>query len=591
VNVVRLALASLALAATACRSSGSGTAAGTQSGSPNRLPSAAERAARDREAADERRASGLRLPRYPSDFSRFRPLTRAERTNFTETSRHADVVAFIDSLRTLGSGVHVTSLGRSGQGRDIPVVIASRPLVRTATEAKRLNRPIVFVQGNIHGGEVEGKEALLSLLRDLLVDRNENVLDSLVLVAVPLYNPDGNEAFGPQERNRGSQNGPAIVGQRPNADTLDLNRDYIKAEAPETRAALAFFNVWEPDVFVDLHATNGSYHGFALTYSPSLNPAAFVGGPFARDTLLAEVRRRMRIDYRTEVFDYGNFVSQDSVERGWYTYDHRPRFGTNYYGLRGRPSILAEAYSHDPFDRRIASTYHFLRETLSLIGERGDEVLQTSAEADRRSTGWGTLPASSPRIPVRSEIVSVHREVVRAEVLERTGDSARTEAGVPRGMRRTGRYRAVQMPIYDRFAGTLFRTLPNAYAFGAEEAGVMEQLRRHGIFVEKLDVALELETEHFVVDSVIRSPRPFQKHNEVRLQGRWAREKRTLPAGTFIVRTGQPLAVLALYLLEPESDDGLATWNVFDRSLRVGAPFPVVRVLQPLLGGVSEAGR
>jgi hypothetical protein len=299
----------------------------------------------------------------------------------------------------------------------------------------------------------------------------------------------------------------------------------------------------------------------------------------------------MRVDYRLETFDYGNFVSQDSVERGWYTYDHRPRFGTNYYGLRGRPAILVEAYSHDPFDQRVAATYAFLRETLSLLAERADEVLQTVAEADRRTTGWGTLPASSPRIPVRARMITARREVVRAEILERTGDSTRTEPGVPRGVRRTGRYRAVSMPIYDRFAGTLFRTLPHAYAFAAGHAEVAERMRRHGLFVEKLDVPLELDVEAFTVDSVQRAARPFQKHNEVRLAGRWAREKRTLPAGTFLVRTGQPLSVLALYLLEPESDDGLATWNVFDASLRVGAPFPVVRVVQPVLGGVSEAGR
>ena len=147
------------------------------------------------------------------------------------------------------------------------------------------------------------------------------------------------------------------------------------------------------------------------------------------------------------------------------------------------------------------------------------------------------------------------------------------------------------MPIYDRFAGTHFRTLPHGYAFAAEHAEVAERMRRHGLFVEKLDVPLELDVEAFTVDSVHRAARPFQKHNEVRLAGRWAREKRALPAGTFLVRTGQPLSVLALYLLEPESDDGLATWNVFDAALRVGAPFPVVRVVQPVLGGVSEAGR
>ena len=124
-----------------------------------------------------------------------------------ETSRYADVMAFIDSLKATSRNIYVTTMGRTSQGRDIPIVVISRPIVRTPADAKRLNRPIVYVQGNIHGGEVEGKEALLSLLRDLDHDQYQNVIDSLVIVAAPIYNVDGNEAVGPQEQNRTEQNG------------------------------------------------------------------------------------------------------------------------------------------------------------------------------------------------------------------------------------------------------------------------------------------------------------------------------------------------------------------------------------------------
>jgi len=408
-------------------------------------------------------------------------------------------------------------------------------------------------------------------------------------VAVPIYNADGNERLGPQERNRAEQNGPALVGQRANGDSLDLNRDYVKAEAPETRASLAMFAAWEPDVFVDLHTTNGSYHGYALTYSPPLNPAALVTGPFTRDTLLPELRRRMRLVHRTEVFDYGNFVSQDSADRGWFTYDPRPRFGTNYMGLRGRIAVLSEAYSHDPFARRVGATYSFVYELLSLIAENGEDIIDLSNEADRRATGWGTLPESSPAIPLRSALPprAGRREPVLVEQLERTADTSLvTEPGVRRGIRRTGRTRATMMPVFDRFVPTLSRRLPHAYAFGAEHAAAAQLLRLHGVVVERLTGDYPAQVERFAVDSVVRSPRTFQRHNEVRVEGGWAREARTLPAGTVVVRTGQPLSILAAYLLEPESDDGLTTWNFFDAALRPGAAHPVVRVMQPIAGGV-----
>ena len=221
------------------------------------------------------------------------PRTRAERTSYAETSTYADVVAFIDSLQKLGVPMSRQELGRTNEGRVQPLLVLSRPQVTTPEQARALNRPIVYVQANIHAGEVEGKEALLALVRDLATSQH-NVLDSIVLIAIPIYNADGNERFKPQAVNRTEQNGPEMVGQRPNAQMLDLNRDYVKAEAPETRASLAAFEKWNPDVFVDLHTTDGSFHGYALTYAPSLNPAARDAGAYTQDSILPELRARMK---------------------------------------------------------------------------------------------------------------------------------------------------------------------------------------------------------------------------------------------------------------------------------------------------------
>ncbi|MBW3655876.1 MAG: peptidase [Gemmatimonadetes bacterium] len=503
------------------------------------------------------------------------PLTRPERSGYTQTSSYADVVLFLDSLRMRGAAIHVDSLGTSTEGRVIPYVVASRPLVRTAREARRLGRPVVYLQGNIHAGEVEGKEALQALLRDLVLSPRPNVLDSLVLVVVPIYNADGNEAMGPQERQRTEQNGPAMVGQRPNAQGLDLNRDYIKAEAPETRAALALFREWAPELIVDLHTTDGSYHGYALTYSPSLNPASGAAGAYTRDRLLPELRRRVRERRGYETFDYGNFsqrygadVNTDSTREGWFTYDHRPRFGTNYYGLRGGLSVLGEAFSHDPFERRIRSTYAFVSELLSLVAERSGEVMAATGDA----------PAGAA-VPVRSELTrSPYVGEVLAEILESDPDSVPDEPGVHRGIRRTGRFRTLRMPVYDRFDPTLQRTPPAAYLLGAAQTEAVAALRRHGVVVETLAAERRVRGQAFVVDSVARAARPFQGHHEVSLRGRWQPVERVAPAGSFLVSTAQPLGTLAVYLLDPESDDGLTTWNFFDPWLRPGAAHPALAV-------------
>lgn len=528
-------------------------------------------------------------PLSPADY----PRTRPELTRYQETSRYADVRKFLDSLRTLGAPLAFGSIGRTNEGREIPYAIASRPVVSTVSEAKGLGRPIVYVQGNIHAGEVEGKDALLALLRDLTFAAKPNALDSIVLIAVPIYNADGNERFASQSINRTEQNGPELVGVRANAQNLDLNRDYVKAEAPETRASLAMFNTWDPDVFVDLHTTDGSFHGYALTYSPSLSPAAVFGGVYARDSLLPALRERMRARDGFEVFDYGNFLSDErsvpdtTVREGWATYDARPRFGSNYYGIRGRIGILSEAYSHDSLARRIASTYAFVNEILSLVGEKGQAIRSLSARADSQPLAWGRSPDSLQMVAVRSELVATPRmmDVVK-EDLEKTGDSSLTQAGVPRRQRRTGRFRTIRMPVYDRFASTLDRTPPAAYVIAPEDTAVVTLLRLHGVRVDRSDSAWTARGESYVIDSIITSPRVFQGHHEVRLKGRWERGPQALRSKSFLVSTAQPRGALIVYLLEPESDDGFTTWNLFDSELRKGGRFPVRRIFD-----LSRRGR
>ncbi len=521
-------------------------------------------------------------PRNPVTF----PRTRPELTNYRETSHYSDVRSFLDSLRRLRSPLVFGSIGKTGEGRDIPFVIASRPLVSTPAEARRLGRPIVYVQANIHAGEVEGKDALLALLRDLAFAPNANALDSIVLIAVPIYNADGNERLASQTVNRTEQNGPELVGVRANAQSLDLNRDYVKAEAPETRASLAMFNTWDPDVFVDLHTTDGSFHGYALTYSPSLSPAAVFGGVYARDSLLPVLRDRMRSRHGLEVFDYGNFVSDGrglvadtTVAEGWETYDSRPRFGTNYYGIRGRIAILSEAYSHDPLERRIGSTYAFVKEILSLVGENHVAIKSLMARADSQPLAWGRSPDSLQMVAVRSEVIATPRVMtVLKEDIEKTGDSSVTQPGVPSGQRRTGRVRPIRMPVYDRFTSTLDRAPPAAYVLVSEDTAVITLLRLHGIHVDRSDTAWTARGESFVVDSIITAQRTFQGHHEVRLKGHWERALQTLPPRSFIVSTAQPRGALIVYLLEPESDDGFTTWNLFDSRMQKGGRFPVKRI-------------
>lgn len=508
------------------------------------------------------------------------PSTHAEATGYMETSSHAHVVTFLDSLEAAGVVMERGVFGTTGNGLDLPYVIASRPLVTTPEEAHATGKPVVYVQGNIHGGEVEGKEALQAILRDLLADEEPNVLDSIVLVALPIYNADGNDNWGPQVENRGSQLGPETVGRRPNSQNLDLNRDYMKAEAPETRASLAFLGSWDPHVLVDLHATNGSFHGYALTYSPSLFPEV-PAGEWTREHILPELRQRVRDRHGLETYDYGNFRGTEGPDDpaspnkgGWFTFEHVPRFGTNYYGLRNRVSVLSEAYSHDTFEQRVKSTTAFVMELLSLVAERGDALIAMTEQLDAEAAAL----AGRDSVPVRGRVTTSPRtDSILVELLERTGDSTRTEAGLRPGFRRTGTVVPVSMPVHDKFDVALRGAVPAAFAIPEQDSAAVALLQRHGIEVRQLDSEWTGQASAYTPDSVTRSPREFQGHSMLRpLDGSWQVRSATLPAGTWIVPGAQRLARLATVLLHPASDDGLTIWNYFDDSLGAGREHPVL---------------
>jgi zinc carboxypeptidase len=536
--------------------------------------------------------AGSRTPRTSREARTTAPRTQAERTNYRETSTYAQVVAFIDSLKGLGRPILTGSIGRTIEGRELPYVIASRPLFATPDAARRSGRPIVYVQGNIHAGEVEGKEALLALVRDLLLDPRPNVLDSIVVIAQPVYNADGNERFAPQARNRGAQNGPEMVGTRANAQNYNLNRDYMKLDAPESRGAIAMFTAWDPHVFVDLHTTDGSYHGYNLTYAPSLSPAAEIagvtsGGLWAHDSLLPELRRRLAARAHVSTFDYGDFNGGNdsvAVSRGWFTFEHTPRYGTNYYGLRGRIGILSEAYSHDPFETRVRSTYAFVKELLSLVAERRSTIIRMAQQSD------AALRAGHiPPIPVRATRSSNRSDDVIYEELEPTTDTTRREPGVRAGMRRTGRYHTLRIPIYDRFTPTVTRPAPWGYAIAPSDTSAVNIIRLQGIAVDRLgaswrgDAGPQFQADSTVIDARAFEPQAAIPRREVRLVGHWQSVSEiTLAPGTWIVRTAQPLGVLVMYLLEPESDDGVVTWDIGGRAARTAGTAPIVRLAVPV---------
>ncbi len=472
--------------------------------------------------------------------------TVPERTSYQRTSTTAEVGAFLDSLQARGAPITVGTMGTTAQGRPIYLVIASDPRVTSPREAARSGKLVVYVQANIHAGEVEGKEAVQQLLRELK-DEHHDLLSKLVILVAPVYNADGNDAMGPVERNRGEQNGPPMVGLRYDGMQLDLNRDYLKAEGPETRASLTrVYDTWDPALMMDLHTTDGTLHGYLLTFSPGLNPNGPPGPTaFTQDTLLPAVRAAMHRKYQEPIFPYGN-VRNAQDPQAWTTYSPLAWYGTNYVGMRGRIAILSEAYAHADFKTRIKATHDFVLEVLRYAADHADHIRELERLADRQTTleGRGDLPR--PELAVDFEAASRGVE--------------------PVVLRRNDRLDTVRLPVFDRFVGSRSATMPGGYLVPQGDGDIARLLRLHGIQVRRLEHDWKGDVQVMKIDSLNAATNEFQGHHLLTVRGTWSTVSLTVPAGTYYVSTAQPLGRLVFELLEP-AGYGLASWNFFDRRL------------------------
>ena len=500
-------------------------------------------------------------------------LTRAESTGFRETSLHADVMAFVAALEARADPrLVVTQFGTSPGGRALPLLVLSKTGVRTPDEARRLGLPIVLMLDGIHPGEVEGKEASLALVRDLL-DGTDDLLEHLTLLVVPLFNPDGNDALDPANRRLDlakleGQIGP-IVGTRTQSQNINLNRDYLRQQAAEMRCLQAGVCIpWAPDLTIDNHATNGSVHRFQMTVDVPHTLASGRAEPiaFMRDRVVPDVIAAVRAR-GFESGWYGNFAEDERsldagedarpdqpVREGWLTYPHHPRFGSNYRGLTNRLDVLLECYSYLPFEERVQTASAWQWALLHWVAGHGDDVRQ--------------IVATSQRPP--EQVAIRYRPIASGEVDILTR-SPRTLEGAPI---------TVRLPHIGRFEGTKVVHRPLAYAV---PRAVGEHLVRHGLTVEKASGTrvVQVATIESLGAETGRKILEAGAVGEVSVS--WKQESRELPEGYALVPTDQPLGAIAVYLCEPESDDGVVENHVLEAQA-IGSQFPIWRVLASLGG-------
>lgn len=496
---------------------------------------------------------------WPSEL-----LTKPERTSYMETSTYAEVMMFIEEVKKGSDYVTQVSMGKSLEGKEIPVLILANPKISTPAEAKASGKPIIYIQGNIHSGEVEGKEVIQILMREILHGNKAHLLKNQIILFTPIYNTDSNDKFGIDKRP--SQEGsPVETGLRAGSQGWDLNRDGIKMEALETNALIQNIIVpWDPTLFVDLHTTNGTWHGYSLTWAPSYHSAGEKAPyDFTWNKFLPEVTEKVLRKNEIHLGPFGDFYGiKEWPIKQFYTYNHHPRYLVNQFGLRNRMAILSEAFAHERLYQRMTSTHAFVNEILEFTNQHGKEMMAINAKAEADAIKLVKEQAGKIKKGVRFKMVPLEKPMEKYRVYDHY--TVKDSEGKISYVRAPNIIELENIENNSAFEATVESTLPKGYIIPAEFEFIAKHLEKQGVTVTKSSKSMRATGESFLVEKYMLASRPFEKHNMATVEGKFVSETYRAKKGDYYVDLAQPLANLIFYMLEPQSDDGLVTWNFFD---------------------------
>ena len=495
------------------------------------------------------------MPDVDESFTAGEWATYAEQSEYRETPRYEETISYARRLAAATPLIRYSVFGKSGEGRDLPLLIAGEDDAFTPEAAKRLGKPVVLVQACIHAGEPDGKDAGFALLRDVAITRvHPDLLKHVVLLFIPMYNVDGHERFGPY--NRINQNGPAEMGWRTTTAYLNLNRDYMKADAPETRAWLNLWNDWQPDLFIDCHVTDGADYRYNITYHhehhAGIPPTVLEWEQNVFDALVPPQMESVG----NVVSWYLEFRDNRDFTQGIVDFSGSPRFSTGYVPLRNRPAILIETHMLKPYQPRVQGTYDLLRFALQEINRDPEKLLRAGREADEQ-----TLKSSGRSYPLRfkltDKVVPYHLKAVEYHTEQSS------VSGAQRVIFGTDPF-DVTVPMYKDFQPSVTVVPPLYYIIPPQWKDVIAVLQAHGLVLQRTAQPETIAIEAYQFSDVFFPPATFEGRTMPTYNTHSRHERRRFPAGSIIVPLGQPNAAVAIQLLEPEAADSFVAWGFFN---------------------------
>jgi hypothetical protein len=486
--------------------------------------------------------------------------TIAERSGFQKTGRYDEVIDLCAKFQAAyPKAVLAKEFGRTPEGRPMMALVVSRTGCLTADEAHQRGLPVLLIQGGIHAGEIDGKDAGFLALREALNDQTaKGALDKLVFIFVPVFNVDGHERFG--RWNRPNQRGPEEMGWRTTAQNLNLNRDYVKADAPEMQAMLRLVNEWDLLAYIDLHVTDGAKfeHDISIEFEPAHAGDAELAraGLQLQSAVIADLTAQGSLPTAF----YPSFAQRDDPSSGFVDHVSPPRFSHGYFQLRNRFGMLVETHSWKDYPTRVRITHNTIVSLLDQIAAHGKEWLKTAHEADARAAA-----IAGQWVPLDYETSP------KARTIEFRGyEYTRTMSDVSGALMThydESKPQVWKVPLRDEIGPGKSVVAPQAgYLVPAAYAPlVADKLKLHGVQFRELKSPLtNAAVETFRATDITFARRSEEGHQALTINGSWKPETRDFAKGALFVPIAQPKARLVMAILEPQAPDSLATWGMFN---------------------------
>ncbi|MEH6422106.1 M14 family metallopeptidase [Pseudomonas sp. CGJS7] len=488
--------------------------------------------------------------------------TVSERSGFVKTGRYQEVIELCAQFaRRYPDAVRCEDFGTTPEGRPMKLLVVTRSGAFTPEQAQAKKLPVMLIQGGIHSGEIDGKDAGFLALRQVLEGQAaKGALDKQVLLFVPVFNIDGHERFG--RWNRPNQRGPEEMGWRTTAQNYNLNRDYLKADAPEMQAMLKLFERWDPLAYIDLHVTDGAKfeHDVSIQVEPvhAGDPPLRAAGTALRDGVIQRLAKQgsLPLSY------YPSFVESDNPASGFEDGVPPPRFSHGYFFLRNRLAMLVETHSWKDYPTRVRITRNIIVELLNQVGAHGADWRATALAADQRALALG-----GQNVPLDYKVSDKVRTVAfRGYAYTRTPSEV---SGALMTRYDETKPQIWNIPLkYDIQPGRQVAAPRGGYLVPAAQAAwVAAKLDQHGVSYRRLDSALaKAQVETFRADKAELSAQSVEGHQRATLTGQWKPETQDLVAGALFVPIAQAKARVAIAILEPQAPDSLAAWGEFNNA-------------------------